>query len=1448
MRVRSGGAAGLLLLAACVKIVVRGDDGDAVFIREFTLIRRDHLSEELQHDDGQKTEDQNSRSTRSEEDRETLWDAWGSWSECSRTCGGGASYSLRRCLSSRSCNGQNIKYRTCSNVDCPDGSEDFRSQQCLAHADVRHQGRYHEWLPVYNDPQNPCSLKCKAKDMDLVVELAPKVLDGTRCYTESLDMCISGVCQIVGCDHELGSPAKEDNCGVCNGDGASCRLVRGNYKLQHALGTNEVVMVPYMSRHIRLVLKGPDHLSLESKTLDGVKDLLALDHSGQYHLENTTVDFQKLPDKQVVRINGPLAADFTVKAQPVGVTESAIQYIFYQPIPHRWRQTDFFPCSATCGGGYQLTSAECVDFRSRRVVLDQFCHYHPENIKPKPKLQECNLDPCPARDGYKQIMPYDLYHPLPRWESGPWTSCSASCGGGVQSRSVSCVEEDVQGNIIPADEWKCLYATKTPIMQPCNSFTCPHWQAQEWSPCTVSCGQGLRYRVVLCLDHRGLHAGGCNPTTKPHIKEECVVTTPCYKSREIPPEQKIPAWNKQAMELEEREEPTWIAGQWEPCSKTCGTGVQQRTVSCQVLLSFSQALVDVPEDECEGVQPVSTRPCYQNSCPKNSSLQPVVEGEDHDQVAEEEAETHLAREQVHEWEYNGFKECSQTCGGGVQQSVIICVNQQTEEEVPHTHCLMSHRPPSLVQNCSTQPCPPRWVTGSWTSCSASCGIGLMSRSVVCSRKDIPIEVLAEEACAGPKPVPVQVCNRLDCPPGWEVGDWQQCSQSCGGGVQLRQVVCRQRLADGRVLDQTGSLCTSKRPANHQTCSNQECPAEWLSSDWTKCSVTCGAGTQRRQVTCQRLGDAGSLKVLDPKDCSTVVRPTSVRPCSQRPCNDLMERTPSILGQRKLFIQLLKVKKVHLVIGGFGYLLPSTTVVLRCPTRHFLRSRVRWLKDGKPLLSRPHLYITSMGNVKIHQVRASDSGVYTCVAGAAQEHLVIQITGNKRKLSLPKMKAGGDMKVGPSRSSLLEQITSLHQYDHIADLLRHKHEVSDIALKSQFSRRNKSSPSVFIVDTARLDELVQKLSGGPQGWQLLQSDTQKSALTAPEISESPTLPPDLQTTRSHGSLVVSPGSGRNSSELIVHVGGPVVLRKPVASLEIRCESLGDVETSVSWTKNGRALIQTGRVEVLKTGALRIQTPSQSDEGLYTCTTRSLSGSASLTSVLQVSGERCDAESCHAKPSGKCVVQHCPFRWHAEAWTPCSASCGDGLQTRSVRCLKDSDLSEVKQHHCSSSGKKPPSTQSCFLTPCFRWVVTRWGPCRGTCSPRRHVYCQHANGTRVSSRMCVGPTRLHSVDNCSSDACSPSWQVGPWTQCTASCGRHGFQSRQVTCVDQGTGKVMPDLQCLFKLRPHSWQRCNVQSCGQAGKCQDSTRYCEKVQQLDLCSLPQFQTRCCQSCHNT
>ncbi|XP_051934232.1 ADAMTS-like protein 1 isoform X1 [Hippocampus zosterae] len=1461
------GATGLLLFAVWVKVFVWADNGDAVFIREFTLIRPDHFSEEPHHDTSQKPEDPSSRTARSEEDRDTLWDAWGSWSECSRTCGGGASYSLRRCLSSKTCEGQNIKYRTCSNVDCPVDSGDFRAQQCSAHADVRYQGRFHEWLPVYNDPDNPCALKCKAKGSGLLVELAPKVLDGTRCYTESLDMCISGMCQIVGCDHELGSAVKEDNCGVCGGDGSSCRLVRGHYKSQHASGKTEdtVVVIPFKSRHVRLILKGPDHLYVESKTLQGVKGQCVLDQSAQYQLENTTLDYQKLSDKEVLRIPGPLGADFTIQVQFAAGPDSIVQYIFYQPIIHRWRETDFFPCSVTCGGGYQLTSAECFDLRSGRVVVDQYCHYYPENSKPKPKLQECNMEPCLASDGYKQIMPYDLYHPLPQWESSPWTACSTSCGGGIQTRSVSCVEEDMQGTVIVTDEWKCLYAPKMAILQPCNTFDCPTWMAQEWSPCTVTCGQGLRYRVVLCIDHRGLHAGGCNPTTKPHIKEECLVTVPCYKAMDTLPVEAKPLWHKQAVALDEEtvvtEEPDFIPGAWQPCSRTCGAGTQRRTVKCRVLLSFSQTVADLPDDECKGVKPAASQACYQTPCKKPEGNNDLDVEEEQEEEEEEQEEETLQREELHEWEYDGFTECSKSCGGGVQEAVVICLNKQTREaSANQSLCVSAGRPPPLLLDCKTQPCPPRWETGGWSHCSASCGVGLMSRNVACVRLPSPdsnsTEPLPDENCHDPKPNPIQACNRFDCPPMWETQEWGQCSSRCGDGVERRRVLCKQRLADGSNLELPDSFCPSTVPANQRLCSTeQHCTPLWVTS-WSQCSVTCGNGMQRLEAVCRKQGQDGQYHTVDPNNCSSLERPTRIRPCSLRLCKNSLKPDPTILAQRNVYIQWRKSKKVHLVVGGTAYLLPWTTMVLRCPTRHIRKANIQWLKDGKPLMSLPHLFVTPLGFVKIQHVGPSDAGTYACVAGQAKEHLVLQVIGAKQKLHGPEATRVQELSISPNTEYVVESLLQLGVEQN----------------KTTWQDRG-DIPNVIILDRQRLDELDNLR--GKQGEQVIaqllselslsHDETNHSASHSPEMDLPSTLGPLLRkpghSTRYRGPVIIqSPEEvgTLSSSHVTVNVGAPILLRKPYASLEIKCESLGYPQPSLTWTKNGKRVRHASNLDLLPGGSLRIRSPNQADEGLYTCTVRNRLGSSSRSSWLQIKesgGGNCvqavGAIGPFCLDKSNSSIESAGHSWRVDTWAPCTASCGGGTQNRRVRCVKgpEGDLTEVDHHRCLGAGRRPSDTRMCNIMPCATWATSAWGLCSGQCmrpslaKQQRHVFCQDTNGTKVPSRMCNRLHRPSATRNCSGEACASRWRVGPWTQCTATCGRHGFQSRRVVCVQRPGGS------CVQRRRPVSWQRCNTVSCGRAaGECRDTTRYCEKVRQLELCTLAQFKSRCCHSCLNT
>lgn len=54
-------------------------------------------------------------------------------------------------------------------------------------------------------------------------------------------------------------------------------------------------------------------LVIESKTLQGDKGEHSFDAPGTFIIENTTVEFQKSTDREIIKIQGPLGADFIIK-------------------------------------------------------------------------------------------------------------------------------------------------------------------------------------------------------------------------------------------------------------------------------------------------------------------------------------------------------------------------------------------------------------------------------------------------------------------------------------------------------------------------------------------------------------------------------------------------------------------------------------------------------------------------------------------------------------------------------------------------------------------------------------------------------------------------------------------------------------------------------------------------------------------------------------------------------------------------------------------------------------------------------------------------------------------------------------------------------------------------------------------------------------------------------
>ncbi|KAF7485633.1 Hypothetical predicted protein [Marmota monax] len=207
----------------------------------------------------------------------------------------------------RDCNGPRKQYRICENPPCPAGLPGFRDWQCQAYS-VRTSYPKHvlQWQAVL-DEEKPCALFCSPVGKEQPILLSEKVMDGTACGYQGLDICANGRCQKVGCDGLLGSLAREDHCGVCNGNGKSCKIIKGDFNHTRGAGYVEVLVIPAGARRIKVVEEKPAHsyLALRDSGKQSINSDWKIEHSGAFNLAGTTVHYVRRGLWEKISAKGP---------------------------------------------------------------------------------------------------------------------------------------------------------------------------------------------------------------------------------------------------------------------------------------------------------------------------------------------------------------------------------------------------------------------------------------------------------------------------------------------------------------------------------------------------------------------------------------------------------------------------------------------------------------------------------------------------------------------------------------------------------------------------------------------------------------------------------------------------------------------------------------------------------------------------------------------------------------------------------------------------------------------------------------------------------------------------------------------------------------------------------------------------------------------------------------
>ena len=455
------------------------------------------------------------------------------------------------------------------------------------------------------------------------------------------------------------------------------------------------------------------------------------------------------------------------------------------------------------------------------------------------------------------------------WREAGQGPCSADCGPGQRTLEHVCVRVTQDSKVVTVPDTYCRreLSSSPPSTLPCEG-SCEglEWEYGAWSACSKTCGPGTQTRTVTCRHQvtgsrlQQEKCGGAGPAV---VRRDCQLGD-C---------------------------PGWRVGEWSACSSTCGPGLAVREVWCE---GREERLAG---QECGGERPEDSVECGTDS-------------------------------QCGQWRTGQWSECSSQCGPGTRTRDLLCLDPaglplqpdlcsgQTRPVTSSTCVVISCREEEeQIQTNEIGPAREReergeaverkgpsqrkkyrqlprfrWKIGRWSECSQACG-GEKTRVVACYDR-VRGRLEPDHGKCGAvrrRPRDSEECS-VSCPAEsgvWSLGQWSQCSSSCGPGVRWRRVKCLQP-----------QLChTQPEPVSEEACQvavcqtpllqvkaavveNERKSSSWKTGEWSRCSASCGGGVRTRLVQCY---DSHQVET-DPASClQETSRPYSQDSCNPEPC-------------------------------------------------------------------------------------------------------------------------------------------------------------------------------------------------------------------------------------------------------------------------------------------------------------------------------------------------------------------------------------------------------------------------------------------------------------------------------------------------------------------------------------------------------------------------------------